>query len=513
MTKDNKNNEADEHKSEEGNEVKRPPIVVFLGHIDHGKTSLLDYIRKTNVAQKESGGITQHIGAYEAQYKNKKITFIDTPGHEAFSVMRFRGTKVADIAVLVIAADEGVKPQTKEALSIIKKENIPFIIAINKIDKPQANSEKVKRELAKENILVESMGGDIPSVETSAKTGQGINDLLDLIEIVAEIEELKGDLTKLGQGVVIESYLDPQKGPTATLIIRNGILKQGDIIATPSTLGKVRLLKDFQGKNIAKVLPSQPCFMLGFEKIPRVGEEFKVFPNIGTAKNFIQKNRNLQHSLNQKINTQNNKVKKSLNLILKLDVLGSKEAIENVLNKLPKEKVSLNIINIGVGDISESDVKLAEASKSKIIGFRVKASPTIIELAKNKKITVLTFDILYDLSKAIYHLMEMALKPKVIEEEVGQLKVLVIFRTEKNRQIIGGKIIRGYVKKGLLINVFRENKKIGKGKIINLQRNKKNIDKGEKGEEVGILYEGDTKVQEDDILVFYLKKVEKESLS
>ena len=514
MINNSKQNKIDKDKSDKKNEFLRPPIVVVLGHIDHGKTSLLDYIRKTNVTQKESGGITQHIGAYEAEYQNKKITFIDTPGHESFSVMRSRGTKIADIAVLVIAADEGIKSQTKEALSIIKRENIPFIIAINKIDKPQSNSEKVKRELAKENILVESMGGDITCVETSAKTGKGINDLLDLIEIIAEIKELKGNLEKPGEGVILESYLDSQKGPTATLIVRNGVLKQGDIIATPDTLGKVKLLKDFQGVDILKAIPSQPCFMLGFEKIPRIEKRFQVFPNIETAKKFIQENRTVNSNPQQANHETNNLTgHKSLNLILKLDFLGSKEAIEDILHKLPKDKVILNVVYIGVGDVSESDIKLAEASQSKIIGFRVKSSPAITQLAKHRGITVLTFDILYNLYKSIYHLMEMALKPKVVEKEIGQLKTLVVFRTEKNRQIIGGKVIQGYVTKGLLINILRGDKKIGQGKIINLQKNKKNIDRGQKGEEIGILYEGNTRIEEDDILIFYLKKVEKEVLS
>ena len=516
MSNNNGQNKINGNKEEEKQIISRPPIVVVLGHIDHGKTSLLDYIRKTNVTQKESGGITQRIGAYEAEYQNKKITFIDTPGHESFSVMRSRGTEIADIAILVIAADEGVKSQTKEVISIIKEKNIPFIVAINKIDKPQANPEKVKRELAKENILVESMGGEVPCVETSAKTGKGVNDLLDLIQIMAEIQGLTGSLNKPGQGVVLESYLDSKKGPTATLIIRDGVLKMGDIIATPGTLGKVRLLKDFQGNDILQAIPSQPCFMLGFEKIPQVGKQFQTFSNMEEARSFIQNNQtetSTPQELEPNNHINNSENKKSMNLILKLDFMGSKEAIEDILNKLPSDKVNLNIVNIGIGDISESDIKLAEATHAKIIGFRVKTSPVISQLAKQKSITVLTFDILYNLYKGIYHLMEMALKPKVVEEEIGRLKTLVVFRTEKNRQIIGGKVIQGYVTKGLLVNIIRNDQKIGQGKIISIQKNKKNIEKGQKGEEIGILYEGSTRIQEDDILVFYLKKVEKESLS
>ncbi len=514
MEQKTKNNNEKEKMINEKTGSGRPPIVVVLGHIDHGKTSLLDYIRKTNVTGQESGGITQHIGAYEVQYQGKKITFIDTPGHEAFSAMRSRGAKVADIAILVIAADEGVKPQTKEAISDIKKANIPFVVALSKIDKPEAHPEKVKRQLAENDILVESMGGDIPSVQTSIKTGKGINELLDLIELLAELTGLKENLSGKGKGVVIESRLDPQKGPLVTLLIKDGILKKGDIVATPSTLGKIRYLENCQKEQLDKAFPSQPVLALGFNKLPQVGEIFQSFDNLSEAKNFIQSPSLNKFPLKETTQSDLNKEKQiKLNLIIKIDVLGSQEAIENTLNKIPQQKVKLNIINIKVGDVSESDIKLAESSKSLIIGFRVKVSPNITELARQKKIKILNFDILYNMIEGIQHAMEACLKPKIIQEETGQMKTLIIFKTDKDRQIIGGKVIKGYLKKGLLVNVLRNNEKIGQGKIISLQKNKKNIEEGRKGEEVGILYKGNVKVKEDDILTFYFKKVEKESLS
>jgi len=265
----------------------RPPVVVVLGHVDHGKSSILEAVKDFKITAKEAGGITQHIGAYEVEHQGKKITFIDTPGHEAFSAIRSRGAKAADIAILVVAGEEGMKPQTKEAIFHIKKAGIPFIVAINKIDKAEANPEKVKRELSQNDVLVESMGGKIPSIETSAKTGQGVEGLLELILLVAEMEELKGDVEKPGEGVVIEAYLDAQRGPTATLLLRDGVLQQGDIVGTRSTSGKVKVLEDFQGNLLEKALPSTPCIVLGFENVPQVGEKFEVYSDLELAQKYI----------------------------------------------------------------------------------------------------------------------------------------------------------------------------------------------------------------------------------
>ncbi|MBZ9578298.1 translation initiation factor IF-2 [Patescibacteria group bacterium] len=490
------------------NLASRPPVVVVLGHVDSGKTSILDYIRKTQVAKKEAGGITQHIGAYQIEKEGKEITFIDTPGHEAFSAMRARGAKVADIAILVIDGVEGVKAQTKEAISYIKKVQIPMVVAINKIDKTAADSERVKRELSKQNILVESMGGKVPSVGVSAKTGRGIENLLELILLVAEMENFKGDISKSAEGVVIESYLDSLRGPTATLLLRDGILRSGDIVGTSSTFGKIRTLENFQGKLIKTAQPSMPVILLGFENVPQVGEKFKVFGDAQQAKDYLQKPE--RKGVGKVFFIEPGK--RVLNLVLKTDVLGSIEAIEEVLKGLPQEKVILRILKTEAGDINESDVKLAKSAKAKVLGFRVKISPIAQSLAEKEKIKIMTFEVIYDFVQAVRELMEKILEPETIRTDLGKVKTLIIFRTERNRQIIGGRVTTGEVKKGVLIEIFRGEEKIGQGKLINLQINKKDVEKAGMGDECGILYEGNIKIEEGDILVIYTQERRKGEL-
>lgn len=496
------------NEKENQNLIVRPPIVVVLGHVDHGKTSLLLAIRKIKVTGEKPGGvITQHIGAYQIEKDGKKITFIDTPGHEAFSQMRSRGARVADIAILVVDAVEGVKEQTKEAIFHIKKAQIPMIVAVNKIDKPGANPEKVKMELQKEGVLVESMGGEVPLVKTSAKTGQGIEELLELILLVAEMENLTADLSKPAKGVVIESYLDSKRGPTATLILNEGILKLGDIVATPSTLGKIKNLEDFQRKRIEKAYPSQPAVVIGFEKVPKVGEGFQTFLNLEEARKYLKLEEKRQPEVLEIKPEQ-----KVLNLVLKADVLGSLEAIEEVLKELPKDKVVLRILNSEVGEINENDIKLAKTGKALVLGFRVKLNPIAKNLAQKEKIRIMNFEVIYDLVEEVRRYMEKISEPKVIKEEIGRVKVLVNFWSEKNRQIVGGRVIKGEVKKGVLIEVLRgkEEEKVGQGKLVNLQKNKKDIERALEGEEIGILYEGEGKIEVGDILVIYKKEIRKE---
>ncbi len=490
-------------KIEKSNLVLRPPVVVVLGHVDHGKTSILDYIRKTKVADKESGGITQHIGAYEIEKDGKKITFIDTPGHEAFSAMRGRGVNVADIAILVVAASEGVKPQTKEAISHIRKTGIPIIVAINKIDLPEANPEKTKRELADNEVLVEKLGGKTPSIEVSAKTGQGIDDLLELIILVAEMEKLEGDVSVPVEGVIIEAYSDSSRGSTATLLIRNGLLKTGDIIGTASAFGKIKIIENFQGKPLSEALPSQPVIVLGFENVPQVGEKFKIFTDITEAQKYLEK-KEKKRDEREVIPTEPGQ--RIMNLILKSDVSGSLEAIEEVLKNLPQEKVILRILKKDVGEINESDVKLANSAKAKILGFRVKTNPIASDLKENLNIGIFVFDVIYDLVQGVRSLMEKIAEPEIIKQIIGKVKILLIFRQEGARQIIGGRVVEGEVKIGTKIEILRNEEKIGEGKIINLQRNKKDAEKVIKGEECGILYEGSGKIENGDILVFYTEE-------
>ena len=486
--------------------VTRPPVVVVLGHIDHGKTSLLMAIRDFKVLEKESGGITQHVGAYQIEHNDKKITFIDTPGHESFSAIRSRGSKLADIAVLVIDAAEGVKKQTKEAISHIKEAGISLIVALNKIDKPGANPEMVKQQLTKEDIWVESFGGKVPSVELSARTGQGITDLLDMIQLVAEVEDLKAEIGVPAEGTLIESYLDPQRGPTSTVLIENGTLKYGDYIGTDSAVGKVKNLGDFLGKETVEANPSDPAVIVGFEEVPAVGEKFHVYASYDEAKRNM-KARELKTDILEVDPT-----KKCLNLIIKADAQGSLEGIGEVLKTLPQENVCLRVIKSEVGDIADADVKMAKASEAVIIAFRVKKDKIAEITAENNKVRVYDFTIIYELAQKVRELMERKLIKAKERTDLGKIEVLAIFRTEKNRQIVGGNVIEGEVQKGASLEIFREGQKIGHGKIIELQSNKKDFDLVKQGKECGILYQGSERIKEGDELVVYKEEYIQEEL-
>ncbi|MBM3257646.1 MAG: translation initiation factor IF-2 [Candidatus Nealsonbacteria bacterium] len=481
----------------------RPPIVVVLGHIDHGKSSLLEAIKDFRITARESGGITQHIGAYQIEEKKGKITFLDTPGHEAFSQMRSRGAKVADIAILVIDAAEGLKPQTKEVLLNIKEFDIPFIVALNKTDKPEANPEKVKGALLKEGFSVESLGGKIPSIEVSAKTKKGIPELLELILLISEMEELKADLQKPAEGVVIESYLDNSRGPTATLLLTDGCLEAGEIIATNSALVKIKSVEDFQKNQIKEAFPSDPIIIFGFNRVPKVGEEFKVFPDLESAEKHIENSKKEVISPDAVEAAEGQRI---LNLIIKADVLGSLEAVEGILKSLPQERVVLRTLKSEVGNINESDVKLASSSRATILGFRVKADTTAAKISEREKTRILLFDVIYELVEGVRKLMEKVVQSQDIKTDLGKAKVLAKFLTDKNRQIIGGRAIEGEIRKGASVEVFRNEEKIGQGKMINLQRNKKDAALIQKGEECGILFEGEVKIEEGDVLLFYTEE-------
>ena len=490
------------------NLISRPPVVVVLGHVDHGKSSILEAIKDLKITEKESGGITQHIGAYEIEKGDKKITFIDTPGHEAFSAMRARGAKIADIIILVVAANDGVKTQTKEAINIIKKSGIPIIVALNKMDDPLSDPAKIKRQLSENDILVESFGGKVPSVELSAKTGKGIESLLDLILLVSEMEDLKADISKLAKGTIVETYLDEKKGPIATLILGQGILKKGQIIGTDSSFGRIKDLKDFKDTSIKNAYPSQPVTILGFEKNPKVGEEFEIYKNINQAIQKAKKDKG-ERDTSVLFVEEGQKV---LNIILKADVFGSLEAIEGVLKNIPQEKIILRILKKEVGNIQEADIKLAESSKSQIFGFRVKLDSTTLNLLRQKKVRVRTFEIIYELAQDIRETMERILDVEVIKKNLGEVEILAIFSKRKNRQTIGGKIINGFIEKGKVCEILRDQEIVGKGKIINLQQNRKDADKVKQGNEIGILFESDFKIEEGDFLQMYKEERKKGEL-
>jgi len=504
----------------------RPPIVVILGHVDHGKTTLLDTIRKTNVkaaegeprsiVERESGGITQHIGAYQVEHKGKLITFIDTPGHEAFFQMRSRGAKTADIAILVVAGEEGVKPQTKEVINCIKVEKIPAIVAVNKMDNPRANFEKTIGELEKEGLVVEQRGGKVPAIKISARDGMGINDLLEMIILMAEMEELKADITKQASGVVIESYMDPKRGAVATFLVLEGILKAGQWVACGSAYGKIKSLNDFKGIKIEEAGPSTPTMVTGLNEVPAVGSKFSVFSSEeearGVALSFSTAKQEQTKFVEDLPAEGLSQEQKTLNVILKTDVHGSLEAIEESLSKLELEEVRLNILKSGAGDINEGDVKLAYPADAIIIGFRVKTSSDIENMAKRSGVKIRNYDIIYELFEGVKKDAAKLLDPSIERENLGKLKVVAIFRREKTRMIIGGKVIDGKFVNKTQVDITRNEEKVGTGKIVQLQHNKKDMAEVEKGREAGILFEGDAIIEEGDVLDCYRTERKKREL-
>jgi translation initiation factor IF-2 len=485
-------------------EVQKQPVVIILGHIDAGKTSLLNAIFELEFKEEKPGGeITQHLGAFEVEKDGKKITFLDTPGHEAFAQMRSRGAKVADIAVLVVDSVEGVKEQTKEAIKCVNDAKVPLIVAIHKIDKSEANPEKVKRELAKEGILVESYGGKIPEIKTSAKTKEGIEDLLDLILLISEMENLKADISKPAKGVIVESFLDPKRGPTATAILEEGVLKKGDFVATKSTFGKVRILENPQKKKIEEIFPGQAGIIVGFEEVPIIGEEFFSFKDLESAREYAK-------PIEKKVEEVEIKEgQKVLNLIVKADVLGTKEAIEEVLRNLKSEKIILKILKSGVGQINEEDVKLAKTTNATILGFRAKTEKSAIDLAMRQKIRIFNFQLIYDLVEGVRKLIAGEIEPEIVRVDFGKVKVLVEFWKKGERQIVGGRVIEGEIHNGLLLEIVRDGEIIGEGKILNLQKEKRDIQFAKRGEEIGILYEGKARIKEGDILNVFKKEKKK----
>ncbi|MDP3901952.1 MAG: translation initiation factor IF-2 [bacterium] len=474
---------------------KRSPVVVVMGHVDHGKTTLLDYIRKTSIAAREAGGITQSIGAYEIEHRGKKITFIDTPGHEAFSQMRTRGTKAADIAILVVAADDGVKPQTREAINIAKEAGIPFVIAINKIDRPNADVEKTKNDLMNEGVLLEGYGGNISHKLISAKTGDGINELLDLILLVAEaeVEDLSYDSKAPGEGFILESKMDNRQGITVSAIIENGTLKTGDEIAAGSAGGKIKILKDFVGRKIDKAMPSSPVLILGFEKLPAIGEKLTSGEAIALTTELKSISNESQPPITE------NENRSIINLIIKGDVSGSVEALVDVIKNLPtSENVALRIIDSSVGEISDGDVKSAAASKAIIIGFRVKINKAAEGLSKAQSVKIMSSEIIYELIQAIEKEM-MILQRGHIK---GDLQILAVFgKKGADKQIVGGKVISGKIENNGTAEIERQQKTIGQGKIINLQQGRKDAIEVIANNEAGLLIDADAEIKVGDHLI------------
>jgi len=485
----------------------RPPVVVVMGHVDHGKTKLLDSIRETDVVAGEAGGITQHIGAYQITRKNQIITFIDTPGHEAFTAMRSRGAKVADIAILVVAADDGVKPQTIEAFKIIEAAGIPYIVAINKIDKPAADVNKTKQELSTIlNITPEDWGGKIICSPISAKDGTGIQDLLDMVLLVAETEgkNLQANPNTDAAGTVIESNVDKTAGPLATILVQNGTLRVGDQLCFNEVVyGKVKSLKNYKGDEIMEAGPSTPAKILGLKISPAVGDILNVGEGEKVKIKKIKSSSNAADVFTTKSDDSVDDKTPKVNIIIKTDFLGSAEAIEESLLKLNGEKVQVCIIYKGLGYITEGDVKRAEDSNAKILGFNVKTPPTVETLVREKQITIKTFSIIYDLIQFVKDEMQLLVKPEINRIDLGRLKVLAIFRTENSAQIVGGKVLDGVIQNNTLVEVHRDGNFIIDGRLTRLQSGKQDVNEVEKDIEAGIKYEGKPVIEVGDILVVY----------
>ena len=492
----------------------RPPIVVVMGHIDHGKSTLLDYVRKTGVVAKEAGGITQHIGAYETETehegKKRKITFLDTPGHEAFSKMRSRGATTADIAILVVAADDGVQPQTIEAHNAIKEASLPYIVAINKIDKPGADPEKIKAQLGENGIYVEGYGGNVPYAKISAKTGEGMPELLDVALILADMENLKADTKQNASGIVIESNMDSQRGISSTLLIKNGTLKKGMFVLAGKALAPVRILENFLGQLIEEASFSSPVRITGFSELPSVGEEFKTYAGKNEAEEALAQakktaptprpDRSVGEGRSSDQGIGKNKV--AIKMIIKTDTAGSLEALEKELMKLKDEEIIIELLRGGVGNINEDDARFSSASnKTVILGFNIGTDMAAKEIIDRNSVPTFTSDIIYKISDWLKD--EITKKKAGIprEEIIGTAKILKTFSRQKNKQVIGGRVVSGKIVEGKSFKIKRRDVEIGEGKIFNLQQGKKEAKEISLDDEFGAMTENKIEIARDDEII------------
>ena len=494
----------------------RPPVVTVMGHVDHGKTSLLDSIKKTHVTQSEAGGITQHIGAYTVNLSGKKITFLDTPGHEAFTSMRLRGAQTTDIAILVVAADDGVMPQTIEAISHARSADVPIIVAITKIDKPEGNPERVKQELMNENLVPEEWGGDTIVVGVSSKSGEGIDELLEMILLVAEMKELKANPNRRAIGTIIEANLDKAKGPMATILIKNGTLRFGDAIVSGTCSGRIRAMEDDKGKKVKKAGPSMPVVILGLNDVPNAGDTIYAVNDDKTAKAIADKNTEISRekrlSQTTKISLDNlfEKISeedvKELNVVVKGDVKGSVEALNQSLLKLSTEEVKISVIHSGVGGINESDVTLASASNAIVIGFNVRPNINAIELAKTEDVEIRTYRVIYEIINDIEQAAKGMLDPDIVEEILGRCEIRQTFKLPNNQMVAGVYVLNGKILRNSKVKVLRDDVVIHEGDIASLKRFKDDARELATGFEGGLVIDGFNDIKEGDLLESYIMK-------
>jgi translation initiation factor IF-2 len=493
----------------------RPPVVTIMGHVDHGKTSLLDAIRETEVVAGEAGGITQHIGAYQVHQNGNPITFLDTPGHEAFTAMRARGAKVTDLAVIVVAADDGVMPQTVEAIDHAKAAGVPILVAVNKIDRPDAQPDRVRNELAQQGLNPEEWGGDTIFVDVSAKTKEGLDNLLEMIGLAAELEELRANPKAPASGYVIESHLDPGRGPVATVLVHRGTLSVGDSVVAGSTWGKVRAMLDFTGARIERAGPGDPAEVLGMDDVSEAGERFEAVPNERRARQLAQersqrlKAESLARQQARKVSLEEVFSKatagevKELAIVLKADVSGSLEALQDEIAKLPQERIVIDVIHAAPGGITESDVMLATASDAIIIGFNVRPLADARRAAEREGVEIRTYSVIYKVTEDLRAALEGMLEPEEVEEALGQAEVKELFRASRVGTIAGCVVTDGKVTRTAQVRLVRDGTVVWTGRVGSLRRFKDNVQEVEEGLECGIVLEGYQDVKVDDVLEFF----------
>jgi translation initiation factor IF-2 len=491
------------------NTEQRPPIIAVMGHVDHGKTTLLDKIRQTQIAQKEAGGITQKIGAYEVEIdyreEKKKLVFLDTPGHEAFSSMRSRGVQVTDIAVLVVAADDGVKPQTIETIKCIKEAEVPLIVAINKIDKDDANIDNIKQELSSYNVVPDDWGGDTPMIPISAKQGTNMNELLEMMVLVSEMLDLRASISVNGQGTVLEANLDKSKGAIATLLVQNGVLNVGDIIVTSQHMAKIRGMINSNGEAITESLPSSPALVWGLSDVPNIGDKFEAFKNEKEAKAALEIRKNESANI-QKTNSTSDKysllssnIEAVINLVIKTDIQGSVEAIISSINQIDQEKVKIRVLYASPGEITETDVDFADASKSKILAFNTTLAPGAKKVARHLGVTIKEYNVIYDLFDDIQVMVDDIIGPQYEERSIGKAIVKAVFPLGKN-YVAGSFVNEGKIVKGCHIKVNRDGIQVYEGILSSLKQFKQDVLEIEQDSECGIYIEEFDEWKEDDVI-------------
>ena len=511
-TRDETNIEELEIIDDEKDLLERPPVITIMGHVDHGKTSLLDAIRKTNVVSGEAGGITQHIGAYQIKYNDKHITFIDTPGHAAFTEMRARGASITDIVIVIVAADDGVMPQTREAIDHAKAAGVPIVVAVNKIDKPEANPDRVLTEMSQAGITPDTWGGDTLFVNISAKTGQGIPELLENLLLISEMQGLKANPNRYASGTVIESRLDKALGVVSTVLIQNGTLRLGDAVVVGNYAGKIRTLKNDRGENLVEAKPSMPVSITGISEVPSAGDKFMAFENEKKAKAISEqrvlaaKKRSMNSGGSVSLDDLFSRIEageREISVILKADVKGSEEAVKNSLLKLDVEGIKVNVIRSSVGAISESDVVLAAASKAIIIGFNIRPNNKIIDTAKEKGVDIRFYNIIYKVVEEMEAALKGKLEPTYEEKILGQAEVRRLFKFSKVGTIAGSYIIDGIIKRDAKARVIRDGVVIYDGNINSVAREKDQVKEVKQDLECGITIENFNDIKENDIIEAY----------